>query len=148
MSDLIYNKKAGFNYEITDTIEAGIELLGHEVKTLRKKQGSLDGAYVVTRAGEAFLVGAQIPPYQANNTPKEYDERRERKLLLTRQEIDSLSGKKSKAGLTAVPISVYNVGRKIKVKIGLAQSKKKFDKREVIKKRETDRDIRREFRDR
>ncbi len=145
VADLIYNKKAGFNYEITDTLVAGIELFGFEVKAVRKNQGSLDGSYVTVRGGEAFLMNAQIPPFQQNNTPKEYDPRRERRLLLTKAEITSLASSK---GLTAVPISVYNSGRKIKVKIGLAQSKKKFDKRETIKKRETDRDIRREFRDR
>jgi SsrA-binding protein len=145
MADLIYNKKAGFNYEITDTLVAGIELFGFEVKALRKNQGSLDGSYVTVRGGEALLMNAQIPPFQQNNTPKEYDPRRERRLLLTKTEITSLASSKS---LTAVPISLYNSGRKIKVKIGLAQSKKKFDKRETIKKRETDRDIRREFRDR
>lgn len=148
MSELIYNKKAGFDYEITDTLEAGIELLGHEVKTLRKKQGSLDGSYVKITEGEAFLVGAQIPPYQANNTSKEYDERRDRRLLLTRTEINLISGKKTQTNLTVVPISVYNAGRKIKIKIGLAKSKKRFDKRETIKKRETDRDIRRDLKDR
>jgi SsrA-binding protein len=144
MSDLLFNRKAGFNYEITDTIVAGIELFGFEVKSLRNKQGSLDGSYVTIRDGEAFLIGADIPPFQQNNTPKEYEQRRERRLLLTRAEINSLVGTK----LTIVPVSVYNVGRKIKVKIGLAKSKKKFDKRENIKKRETDRDVRREFRDR
>lgn len=172
MSDLIFNKKATFNYEISDTLVAGIELFGFEVKSLRKKQGSLDGSYVTVRGGEAFLVNADLPPYQMNNTPKEYDPRRERRLLLTKDEIAMLAGKStgskssgtgskggskssgksgkagSSAGLTAVPISVYNVGRKIKVKIGLAKSKKKFDKRETIKKRDTDRDIRREFKDR
>lgn len=156
MADLIYNKKATFDYEIGDTLDAGIELFGFEVKALRKNQGSLDGSYVLVRGGEAFLVNAQIPPYQVNNTPKEYVERRDRRLLLTKQEIDMLAGKSSggasktgkRAGLTSVPLSVYSIGRKIKVKIGLVRSKKKFDKRETIKKREVDRDIRREFRDR
>lgn len=147
MSDLLYNKKAGFNYEITDQLVAGIELFGFEVKALRAGQGSLDGSYVMIRKNEAFLVNSQIPPYQQNNTPKEYDPRRERRLLLTKKEIATLTGQKSKAGLTAVPISVYNIGRKIKVKIGLARNKKKFDKREIIKKRDTDRDVRREFKD-
>lgn len=166
MADLIYNKKATFDYEIGDKLDAGIELFGFEVKALRKNQGSLDGSYVLVRGGEAYLVNAQIPPYQVNNTPKEYIERRERRLLLTKKEIDMLAGKGSgsgargggaksgggakggKAGLTSVPLSVYSVGRKIKVKIGIVRSKKKFDKRETIKKREVDRDIRREFRDR
>lgn len=146
MPDLLYNKKAKFNYEISDSLVAGIELLGFEVKTLRAKQGSLDGSYVTVRGGEAFLVGAQIPPYQQNNTPKEYIPRRERRLLLTKQEIASLTGQKTGVGLTAIPISMYNVGRKIKVRIGLARNKKKFDKRETIKKRDVNRDIRREFR--
>ncbi len=158
MSDLIFNKKATFNYEISDTLTAGIELFGFEVKSLRKHQGSLDGSYVTVRGGEAFLIGSDIPPYQVGNTPPEYNPRRERRLLLTKDEIASLAGQSggssggkkasSKAGLTAVPISVYNIGRKIKVKIGLAKSKKKFDKRETIKKRDTDRDVRREFKDR
>lgn len=147
MNILIQNKKAGFNYEISDTLEAGIELFGFEVKSLRKSQGSLDGSYVTVKDGEAFLVNSFIPPYQQNNTPKEYDARRNRKLLLTKKEISSLIGQKTRAGLTAVPISVYNTGRKIKIKIGLARSKKKFDKRETIKKRDVERDIRREFKD-
>ena len=148
MANLLDNKKVRFNYEILDTFDAGIELYGNEVKSLRAKHGSLDGSHITVRGGEAFLIGAQIPPYQQNNTPKEYDPRRERRLLLTKTEIASLAGKSSKDGLTAVPIAVYSMGRKIKVKIGLAKNKKKFDKREVIKKRDVDRDIRREFKER
>lgn len=144
MSDLVFNKKATFNYEITDTIEAGIELFGFEVKSLRLGQGSLDGSYVTIRGGEAFVVGMQVSPFQPKNIPADYNPKRDRRLLLTKEQINSLAGAK----LTIVPISVYNSGRKIKVKVGLAQSKKKFDKRETIKKRETDREVRREFRDR
>jgi SsrA-binding protein len=144
MSDLVFNKKATFNYEITDTIEAGIELFGFEVKSLRLGQGSLDGSYVAIRGGEAFVVGMQVSPFQPKNIPADYNPKRDRRLLLTKEQINSLAGVK----LTIVPISVYNSGRKIKVKVGLAQSKKKFDKRETIKKRETDREVRREFRDR
>lgn len=144
MSDLVFNKKATFNYEVTDTIEAGIELFGFEVKSLRLGHGSLDGSYVTIRGGEAFIVGMQVSPFQPKNIPADYNPKRDRRLLLTKEEINSLAGAK----LTIVPISMYNSGRKIKVKIGLAQSKKKFDKRETIKKRETDREVRREFRDR
>lgn len=144
MSDLVFNKKATFNYEITDTVEAGIELFGFEVKSLRLGQGSLDGSYVTIRGGEAFVVGMQVSPFQPKNIPADYNPKRDRRLLLTKEQINSLAGVK----LTIVPISVYNSGRKIKVKVGLAQSKKKFDKRETIKKRETDREVRREFRDR
>jgi SsrA-binding protein len=143
MPALIQNKKAGFNYELLEKLEAGIELLGFEVKSLRKHQGSLDGSYVLLRGGEAFLVGATIPPFQPGNTPEGYDQRRERRLLLTKKEIVRLSKAADTQGLTIVPISVYNSKRKIKVEIALARGKKKYDKRETLKKRESDRDIQR-----
>lgn len=142
---LLENRKAKFNYELLEKLEAGIELLGSEVKSLRAKLGSLDGAYVIVRGSEAFMVGAYIPAYQPKNVPKGYDERRNRKLLLTKKEITSLTGAEAKKGLTIVPTSVYNKGRKIKVGIAIARGKKKFDKRETIKKREVERDIRREM---
>ena len=140
---LIENKKARFNYEIGETYEAGIKLFGYEVKSLRKGLGSLDGAYAVVRGGETFLIGAEIPPFQAKNAPASYDPRRNRKLLLNKKEIRALSQEENKKGLTIVPISVYNKGRKIKVTLGIGKGKKKFDKRQSIKKREADREIRR-----
>lgn len=140
---LIENKKARFNYEIGETYEAGIKLFGYEVKSLRKGLGSLDGAYAVVRGGETFLIGAEIPPFQAKNAPANYDPRRNRKLLLTKKEIRALSQEENKKGLTIVPISVYSKGRKIKVTLGIGKGKKKFDKRQSIKKREADREIRR-----
>ena len=140
---LIQNKKAHFNYEILEKITAGIELLGLEVKTLRGKSGSLDGAYVTVRGGEAYLIGATIPPFQPGNTPKEYDPKRNRRLLLTKKEIANLAGTETKKGLTIIPISVYNKGRKIKVDIAIARGKKEFDKRETLKKRESEREINR-----
>ncbi len=143
MSALIYNKKATFNYEILETFEAGLELLGTEVKALRAKRGSLEGSHVTVRGGEAFLIGAQIPPYQAKNAPKNFDERRNRRLLLSRKELASLAGLESTKGLTLVPISVYNKRRNLKLEIGVGRGKKKHDKREILKRRETDREIRR-----
>lgn len=140
---LAVNKKAHFNYEILETYEAGIELLGFEVKSLKKNGASLDGSYVVIRGGEAFVIGMNIAPYQQANTPKEYDPYRNRKLLLTKKELRELETKESQKGLTIVPISMYNEGRKIKVEIAITRGKKKFDKRETIKKRESDREIRR-----
>ena len=89
-----------------------------------------------------------VPPYQENNTPQDYDARRNRKLLLSREEIRKLADLESGKGLTIVPIKVYNKGTVLKLSIGVVRGKKKYDKRESIKKRETDRDIRREFRDR
>ena len=84
---LIHNRKASFNYEFLEKLEAGIELLGHEVKTLREKKGSLEGAYIIVRGDEAYLVGAYIPPFQPKNTPEGYDPYQNRKLLLTKKEI-------------------------------------------------------------
>ena len=145
---LLENRKAKFNYEFVETLAAGIELFGFEVKSLREKLGSLEGSYIVVRGNEAFLVNVYIPAYQPKNAPKGYDERRNRKLLLTKKEIHDLAAAEAKKGLTIVPISVYNKGRKIKVSIAVARGKKKFDKREAIKKRDTEREIRREMKGR
>jgi SsrA-binding protein len=148
MTTLIQNKKAHFNYEITDKLTAGIELLGFEVKSIRAGTGSLEGTYVTIRGAEAFIIGMHITPFQTFNTPKDYDPIRNRKLLLTKKEITELEAIEKKKGLTIVPISVYSMGRKIKVELGIARGKKSFDKRESIKKRDSDRDIRRAIKDR
>ncbi|MEK7567474.1 MAG: SsrA-binding protein SmpB [Patescibacteria group bacterium] len=140
---LIFNRKATFKYEVQEKIEAGIELFGFEVKSIRGKHGSLDGSYVSVRGNEVFLIGAHIPPYQVNNTPREYDSYRARKLLLKKEEIKELIGKEKVKGLTIVPISMYNKGHKIKVEIAVMRGKKQHDKRASIKKREMDREIRR-----
>ena len=143
MANYAENRKVYFNYEILEKYEAGIELLGLEVKSVRSGKMSLEGAFVIVRGGECFLINANTPPYQPNNTPKEYDPIRNKKLLLTKKEIRILADSGNNKSLTIVPISVYNKGRKIKISIALAKGKKKFDKRETIKKRETDRDVRR-----
>ena len=145
----IHNKKATFNYEIIERFDAGIELLGNEVKSLREGHVSLDGTYIIVRGAEAWLIGMTIPPYQVNNVAAQkevYDPIRNRKLLLTRAEIATLAG--LKGGLTIVPITVYNKGRKFKVEIAIVRGKKNFDKRQTIKKRDTERQIRREYSDR
>jgi|SRR3989344_272188 len=154
MADLIQNKKAFFNYEIMDKFDAGVELFGFEVKSLRAKLGSLEGSHITVRGDEAFLIGASIPAFQPKNSPADYEPTRNRRLLLTKQEIEKLNTVETRSGsggggnLTIVPISVYNSGRFIKVKIAIARGKKKFDKRETIKRRDTERDIGREFKDR
>jgi SsrA-binding protein len=148
MANYAENRKARFNYEFLEKYETGIELLGTEVKSVRGGQMSLEGAFVIIRGGEAFLINANIPPYQAKNAPKDYDPLRNRKLLLTKKEIAELAGSEKNKSLTIVPISVYNKGRKIKVEIALVKGKKKFDKREILKKRDTDREIRREIKER
>ncbi len=139
------NRKAYFNYEIKDRFEAGIELLGLEVKSVRAGRISLDASYVILSAGEAYIIGATIQPYQAKNTPKEYDPDRTRKLLLSKKELSELQKISETKGLTIVPLSVYSKGRRIKLEIGIGKGKKLHDKRESIKKRDTDREIRREM---
>ena len=148
MAHYAENRKARFNYEILEKYEVGIELLGSEVKSVRAGQMSLEGAFVIVRGGEVFLINANIPPYQPKNAPKDYDPLRNRKLLLTKKEIVELAGSEKNKSLTIVPISVYNKGRKIKLEIALSKGKKKFDKRETIKKRDTDREIRRDIKER
>ena len=143
MTTLIQNPKAKFNYEILESIDAGIELLGLEVKSLKKKQGSLEGAYILVRGNEVYLIGSQVPPYQFNNTSQDYDPLRIRKLLLTKKEIKNLLNRDKTNGLTMIPLSIYTKGRYIKIKIAIVKGKKKYDKRETIKKRENDRNIRR-----
>lgn len=149
MDNLIQNKKVFLNYEITDKFDAGIELTGSEVKSLRQKTGSLDGSYVTIRGAEAFLINSFIPPYQEKNTPADYDPRRNRKLLLTHDEILKLANIEKEKGLTIVPISMYNSRvKKIKVELGIAKGKKQHDKRETLKKRTIEREIRRDYSDR
>lgn len=142
---LVQNKKAHFNYEILERYDAGIELFGPEVKSLRGSHGSLEGAHVIVRGGEAYLIGMTIPPYQPGNMPKDYDPMRNRRLLFTKEQIGELAAMESKKGLTIVPISVYNKGRNLKVEVAVVRGKKTYDKRENIKKREASRDVLREI---
>jgi SsrA-binding protein len=148
MASYAENRKARFDYEIVEKYEGGMELLGTEVKSIRAGRMSLEGAFVIVRGGEAYIINANIPPYQADNAPEGYDPLRNRKILLTKKEIRELADTEKNKSLTIVPISVYNKGRKIKVEIALVKGKKKFDKRETIKKRETDREVRREYKGR
>ena len=148
MTSYAENRKARFDYEILEKYEAGIELLGTEVKSVRGGRMSLEGAFVIVRGGEAYLINTNIPPYQMKNTPTEYDPLRNRKILLTKKEITELAGSEKNKSLTIVPISVYNKNRKIKLEIALVKGKKKFDKRETLKKRDSDREVRREYKGR
>ncbi|USN87525.1 MAG: SsrA-binding protein SmpB [Candidatus Nomurabacteria bacterium] len=143
MTDYIRNKKATFDFEILDTFEAGAVLNGFEVKAIRNGKASLNGAYVVIRGGEAWLLGASISPYQIPNTPKNYDPERTRKLLLNKKELKELVQKGEQQGLTIVAIKWYSKNRKIKLQIALVRGKKKADKREKLKERDTKRNIER-----
>ena len=143
MANVLENKKVRLNYELLDTFEAGLDLRGFEVKALRARLGSLDGAHITVRGDEAYLIGMTIPPYQVANTPTSYDPMRNRRLLLNKKELAKLSSLESKRGLTIVPISVYNKGRNLKLSIAVARGKKKYDKREDLKKRDAKKDIER-----
>ena len=143
---LVVNKKAGLRFEILDTYVAGLELSGAEVKSLRGKHGSLEGARVIVRGGEAYLVGMTIPPYQVKNTPESYEPERVRRLLLSKKEIAELADAESKKGLTTVPLEVYNVGRYLKVKVAIAKGKGKADKREDLKRADAKLDMERAMR--
>lgn len=118
-------------------------LCGHEVKAVRTGKGKFDGSYIIIRGGEAFLTGASIAPYQPLNTPKDYDPERVRKILLSKKELLRLENQTETARLTAIPLKLYNSGRKIKLEIALARGKKKYDKRETLKARDSKRDIER-----
>lgn len=143
MPIIAVNRKASFDYEILQTYEAGIGLLGLEVKSVKSGRMNLTGSFAVIRQGEAWLVNADIPPYQPKNTPPEYDPARPRKLLLHRRELKELIGKTAQKGLTLVPLKVYTKGPRIKIEIGLARRRKKYNKRERIREREDQRKIER-----
>jgi SsrA-binding protein len=148
MKVITKNKKAYFDYEILETFEAGIKLTGQEVKSIKNGKISIKGSYVVLKKQdskeipEVFMIGCTVPPYQPNNTPSDYNPERSRKLLLKKQEIKHLIGKSKEKGLTVIPLKVYTRKGKIKLEIAIVKGKKKVDKREKIKKRDVDRQIR------
>lgn len=148
MPTLATNRQAKFHYKILEKYEAGLVLAGHEVKSIKKGHISLRGSYVTIKNQEAWLMNALISPYQPKNTPDNYEPIHPRKLLLHKQEIKSLIGKTKQKGLTLVPLRVYTKRRIVKLEFGLGQGKKKTDKRETIKKRETKRKIDRAMKDR
>lgn len=135
------NKRAYFDYEILETLEAGMGLFGFEVKAVKTGHINLAGSYAVIKNNEAWLLNASIPPYQPANIRIAYDPLRTRKLLLHKYELRELIGKSAQKGLTLVPLRVYTKSSRIKMEIGLARHKKKQDKRETIKKRESAREI-------
>jgi SsrA-binding protein len=148
MPILATNKRANFDYEILDKYEAGIVLLGHEVKAVRAGNVSLAGSYVTLQAGfsgssEAYLINAHISLYKQASNIINYEPTRSRKLLLNKNEIERLLGKKQEKGLTLVPLNIYTKNSFLKLQLGVARGKKKYDKRDDIKKKDLDRDRRR-----
>ena len=136
----ITNRKAPFDYQLIERFEAGINLFGAEVKAVREGHVDLHGSFVRILGSEAYLVNANIFPYKYAR-PESYDERRTRKLLLHKKEIVSLKSKMEGSSLTIVPVSMYTSHGLIKIELALAKSKKKFEKRESIKKRDINREI-------
>jgi len=147
MPTLSVNKRANFDYEISDKFEAGIVLLGYEVKSIKTKHISLKGAFVTTKQTkkslpDLYLTNAHIPLYKKATTIESYDPKRPRKLLLHKNQIEKLISKKKEQGLTLVPIKIYTKHGLIKLEFGVGRGKKKYDKREAIKKRDLDKKIR------
>ena len=135
------NKKAHFDYHILETLEAGLVLSGPEVKAVKKGEINLKGAYVsLAGTTSAFLVKAYIAPYKPASTyQRDYDPYQNRQLLLKKKELKYLFGKSQEPGITIIPLAIYKKGGLIKLSIGIARGKKKFDKRESIKKRDFER---------
>lgn len=148
MSVLTINKRANFDYDISEKYEAGVVLFGHEVKSIKTGHIGLKGSFVTLKSApkkklpEAYLTNAHIPLYKHAGTIKNYDPYRPRKLLLKKNEIKYLVGKKHEQGLTLVPLKIYTKRSLIKLEFGIGKGRKKVDKREAIKKRETERQIR------
>lgn len=147
MPVLIKNKKAFYNYHILDKMEGGLVLIGQEVKALKEGKGSLFGSFVSIKNGEVYLVNCNITPYQPKNLPKGYNTQRDRKILLKKEEIKSLIGKTKEKGVTLIPLSIYTKKNFIKLEFAVAKGKKKHDKREAIKKRDIDRNLKRKIKD-
>lgn len=142
MPTLTTNKKAFHDYHILEKYEAGIVLSGQEVKSVKVGQINLKGSYITSHGDEIWLTNCHISPYKMASL-KDYKPTRDRKLLLNKKEISSLIGKLQSKGLTVLPLSVYTKGSLVKIEIGVARGKKEYDKREIIKKRDSDRQIQR-----
>lgn len=147
MTTLAYNKRANFDYAISDRFEAGLVLTGQEVKSVKAGHISLKESFVTIKGAELYLTNAHITPWKHAGEIKNYDPTRPRKLLLKKSEIKHLIGKTRVQGLTLVPIRVYTKKRLLKLEFGVGKGKKKFDKREDIARREDERKMQRALRD-
>ncbi|MDI6778487.1 MAG: SsrA-binding protein SmpB [Patescibacteria group bacterium] len=148
MSVLAINKRANFDYDISEKYEAGLVLRGYEVKSVKTRHISLKGSFVTVKGNELYLTNANIPLYKHAGVIVNYNPTQPRKLLLHKAEISTLIGKSRAHGLTLVPIRVYTKRGLLKLEFGVGKGRKKHDKREVIKKRESDRKIERALKNR
>ncbi|RJQ27770.1 SsrA-binding protein SmpB [Candidatus Parcubacteria bacterium] len=142
MSMIAENKKARFDYEILETFVGGIVLTGHEAKSAKMGRMDLSGSHAILRGGEIHLLNSSIHSFQKGNAPKDFEELRTRKLLLSKKEIREITGK-LQSGFSLVPLKAFISHGFVKIELALARGKKKSDKRETIKKRETEREIQR-----
>ena len=142
MVNIAENKRAGFDYDIVEKYEAGIELTGQEVKSAKGGRFNLASSYAVPKDGQLLLVNASIPAYQPKNAPADYQPARSRRLLLHKAEIKSLYGKLREKSFSLIPLRAYIKKGFVKLELGLGKSRKKSDKREVIKKRDARREMR------
>lgn len=140
--DLVQNKQAFHSYEILDIFEAGLVLYGTEVKSLKNHEGSLKEAYIITKENELWLINAHIPQYSHGNVYN-HKEKRERKLLMHKYEIEKLKKATQEKSMTMVPIALYVSKGKVKLKFGLAKGKKLFDKRSALKEKQQKREMQR-----
>lgn len=143
MKILAENRRAFNDYQILEKIEAGLVLTGQEVKSIKAGRMNLIGSYVVLKDQEPYLIGAKVPPWQPANSPEDYNPQQSRKLLLHKSEIKRLIGKSRERGLTLIPLKVYTKNARIKLEFGIAKGKRKIDKRETIKRREAEREMKR-----
>ena len=141
-STIAENRRARFDYEIKESYEAGIELHGYEVKSAKDGAMQIAGSHVLIRGGEAWLVNAHVPAFQPKNTPTDYEDDRARRLLLSRDQLNTLANELKDRSLHVIPLRAYIVHGLIKIELGLGRSRKKSDKREVFKKRSHMREMR------
>lgn len=139
------NRRANFDYEILEKYVAGIELFGFEVKSIKLGRANISQGYVIIKNNEVYLINSIIPPYQVKNTPENYNDSRPRRLLLKKDEIKTLSGATYQKGLSLIPLKFFSQRSKIKLEFALTRGRKKYDKREAIKKREAKREIKLAF---
>ena len=136
------NRRARFDYEVLENFEAGIELSGQEVKSAKSGRLNLSASYAVVKNGEVWLLNSEIPAYQPKNAPVDYDSKRTRRLLLRSPEIKSLMGRLKEKNLTLVALNAHLKKNLVKIELGLARSRNKHDKREALKKKAIEREIR------
>jgi SsrA-binding protein len=147
MNIVCQNRKAYHDYHIEEKVEAGIVLMGTEVKSLREGKGNLKDSYVLAKDGEFFLINCHLSPYSHGNITN-HEPLRTRKLLLHKKEMERLRGQVAQKGYSLIPLKIYFKGSFAKVEIGLAKGKKQYEKRDAIRKKEADREIERAMKSR